>query len=178
MSHEPPATAASPERFLAGDGFGAIEIVADAVPLLQRFFDANPDYFLAVNGEIAGVGEAHEEVHGSLPAGWPFTRKWVVGLVDSNGELVAMLNVVSDLLAAGIWHVGLFMVEKLPAAPAWRRPCCGASNAGRSQAAPPGCASGWWRATPGPRNSGNRPASSKCAGAKAWPWAARSTRCG
>jgi len=110
VSHRPPATAASPERCLAGDGFGAIEIGADAVPLLQRFFDANPDYFLAVNGEIAGVGEAHEEVHGSLPAGWPFTRKWVVGLVDSNGELVAMLNVVSDLLAAGVWHIGLFMV--------------------------------------------------------------------
>ena len=110
MSHEPPATAASPERFLAGDGFGAIEIGADAVPLLQRFFDANPDYFLAVNGEVAGAGEAHEEVHGSLPAGWPFTRKWVVGLVDRDGELVAMMNVVSDLLAAGVWHIGLFMV--------------------------------------------------------------------
>ncbi len=98
------------ERFLAGDGFDAIEIGADSVPLLQRFFDANPDYFLAVNGEVAGAGEAHEEVHGSLPAGWPFTRKWVVGIVDSNGALVAMMNVVSDLLAAGVWHIGLFMV--------------------------------------------------------------------
>ena len=80
------------------------------MPLLQRFFDANPDYFLAVNGEIAGADEAHEEVHGSLPAGWPFTRKWVVGIADSNGALVAMMNVVTDLLAAGVWHIGLFMV--------------------------------------------------------------------
>jgi len=110
VSHEPPATAVSPERFLAGDGFEAIEIGADSVALLQRFFDANPDYFLAVNGEIAGADEAHEEVHGSLPAGWPFTRKWVVGIVDSKGALVAMMNVVSDLLAAGVWHIGLFMV--------------------------------------------------------------------
>ena len=110
MSHEPPETAASPERFLAGDGFDAIEIGADKVPLLQRFFDANPDYFVAVNGEVAGLGEAHEEVHGTLPAGWPFTRKWVVGLVDANSELVAMVNIVSDLLAAGVWHIGLFMV--------------------------------------------------------------------
>jgi len=110
VSHEPPAAAASPEHFLAGDGFDAIEIGADSVALLQRFFDANPDYFLAVNGEIAGVGEAHEEVQSSLPAGWPFTRKWVVGIVDSNGALVAMMNIVSDLLAAGVWHIGLFMV--------------------------------------------------------------------
>jgi len=110
VSHEPPESTAAPERFLAGDGLAAIEIGADAVPLLQRFFDANPDYFLAVNGEIPGVDEAHEEVHGILPAGWSFTRKWVVGIVDSNGEMVAMMNVVSDLLAAGVWHIGLFMV--------------------------------------------------------------------
>jgi GNAT superfamily N-acetyltransferase len=100
----------APERFLAGDGFTAVEIGPDTVPLLQRFFDANPDYFLAVNGELAGVDEAHEEVHGSLPDGWPFTRKWVVGILDPNGALVAMVNVVSDLLAAGVWHIGLFMV--------------------------------------------------------------------
>ncbi|MCE9658448.1 MAG: GNAT family N-acetyltransferase [Burkholderiales bacterium] len=91
-------------------GLHVVEIGADLVPLLQRFFDANPAYFLAVNGEIAGPGEAEEEVHGTLPAGWPFTRKWVLGIADGSGELVAMMNVVSDLLAVGVWHIGLFMV--------------------------------------------------------------------
>ncbi len=105
-----PSTAASPEPFFAAEGHHAVEIGADLVPRLQRFFDANPGYFLAVNGEVAGPGEADEEVHGTLPAGWPFTRKWVVGIIDGSGELVAMMNVVSDLLAAGVWHIGLFMV--------------------------------------------------------------------
>lgn len=100
-----------PGRHLDGDGLRAIEIGPDELPGLQRLFDANPDYFLAVNGEIAGPDEAREEVEGSLPAGWPFTRKWVLGLIDSGGKMVAMLNVVSDLLAPGVWHIGLFMVD-------------------------------------------------------------------
>jgi GNAT superfamily N-acetyltransferase len=111
MTREPTTADVAPARFLDGDGLRAIVLDADAVPRLQRFFEANPDYFLAVNGEVAGPGEAHEEVYGTLPAGWPFTRKWVVGLVDGDGVVVAMLNVVSDLLAAGVWHIGLFMVD-------------------------------------------------------------------
>jgi len=106
-----PTAAVAPGRFLDGEGLCAIEIDAAAVPQLQRFFEANPDYFLAVNGAAAGPDEAHEEVHGTLPAGWPFTRRWIVGIVDGDGTLVAMLNVVSDLLAAGVWHIGLFMVD-------------------------------------------------------------------
>ena len=98
-------------RRLDGDGLRAIEIGARELPRLQRLFDANPDYFLAVNGEIAGADEAREEVEGSLPAGWPFTRKWVVGLVDEDGGMPAMIDVVSDLLAPGVWHIGLFMVD-------------------------------------------------------------------
>ncbi len=105
------AAAVPPGRYLGGDGLQAIEIGADEVPRLQRFFDANPDYFLAVNGEIAGADEAREEVEGRLPAGWSFTRKWVLGLADRGGALVAMMNVVSDLLAPGVLHIGLFMVD-------------------------------------------------------------------
>ena len=111
MAAAPTAAAVAPGRFLDGEGLRAIEIGDAAVPQLQRFFEANPDYFLAVNGAAAGPDEAHEEVHGTLPAGWPFTRKSIVGIVDADGAMVAMLNVVSDLLAAGVWHIGLFMVD-------------------------------------------------------------------
>ena len=105
-----PAAAAA-VRLLDGDGLRAIEIGDAEVSRLQRFFDANPDYFLAVQGEVAGPGEAHDEVHGALPAGWPYTRKRVIGFVDGDGVLVAMLNVVSDLLAPGVWHIGLYMID-------------------------------------------------------------------
>jgi GNAT superfamily N-acetyltransferase len=87
-----------------------IELTSNEEPMLQRFFEANPQYFLAVNGEPAGPNEAHEEIHGELPPGWSFTKKWLIGYVDAQNELVAMANIISDLLAPGVWHIGLFVV--------------------------------------------------------------------
>lgn len=87
-----------------------VELHANDAPLLQRFFDANPFYFESVNGEPAQPGEALEEIQGELPAGWPYTKKWVFGYADQRGELAAMANVVTDLLAPGVWHIGTFIV--------------------------------------------------------------------
>jgi ADP-ribose pyrophosphatase YjhB (NUDIX family)/GNAT superfamily N-acetyltransferase len=80
------------------------------VPLLQRFFDANPAYFVAVQGEPAQPNEAHEEVHGALPADFSYSEKLVIGYQQRDGELAAMATVVTDLLAAHVWHIGLFIV--------------------------------------------------------------------
>lgn len=91
-------------------GLRVIELTAGAEPLLQRFFDDNPLYFVTVGGEPAGPGEAHDEIHGELPAGWPYGRKWVIGHVDAEGALAAMAHVVSDLLAPTVWHIGTFIV--------------------------------------------------------------------
>ncbi|MDE2299835.1 MAG: GNAT family N-acetyltransferase [Burkholderiales bacterium] len=91
-------------------GLRTVEITSADEPVLQCFFDANPQYFLAVQGQPAAADEAHEEIHGELPPGWRCTKKWLVGYVDAQGSLQAMANVVSDLLAPGVWHIGLFIV--------------------------------------------------------------------
>ena len=88
----------------------AVELTADDVPLLQRFFEANPEYFLAVQGEPAGPNEAHDEIHDELPEGWRYTKKWLIGFVDAGGALVAMANLVSDIFAPGVWNISLFML--------------------------------------------------------------------
>lgn len=88
----------------------AVELAAGSEPLLQRFFDDNPLYFETHHGQPAQPGEAHDEIHGELPAGWPFTKKWIVGYVQGDGRLAAMANLVSDLLAPTVWHVGTFIV--------------------------------------------------------------------
>ena len=91
-------------------GVRTVELTSEHGAKLQVFFDANPQYFLAVNGEPAGLAEAHEEIHGEPPAGWSFTKKWLVGYVNSGSAIVAMANVTSDLLAFGVWHIGFFIV--------------------------------------------------------------------
>lgn len=102
--HEP----ALPESPLPG--VQTIELAPDHVALLQRFFDANPAYFVAVDGEPPGPDEARDELASAPPADWPYERQWFIGFADTNGALVAMASVVADLLAAGVWHVGLFIV--------------------------------------------------------------------
>ena len=91
-------------------GVHTVELAADLAPLLQRFFDENPAYFMATTGEPAGPQEALEEVTGEVPAGMSFTKKWVLGYVGANGLLIAMANVISDLLATSIFHIGTFII--------------------------------------------------------------------
>ena len=87
-----------------------IELTPDQAPLLQKFFEENPAYLLATSGEPAGPGEALEEITSEVPASMSFTKKWVIGYVDRHGSLVAMANVITDLLAASIFHIGTFIV--------------------------------------------------------------------
>ncbi len=94
----------------ACEGLRTIEVTPGDEAMLQRFFDANPDYFLAVQGEPAEPGEAHDEIHGALPQGWSFSKKWLIGYIDTQNNLVAFAGIVSDLLAPSVWHIGLFMI--------------------------------------------------------------------
>jgi hypothetical protein len=79
-------------------GITAIELTSQHVSALARFFAANPAYFLAVQGEPARPDDAREEIEEALPEGIPHTRKWVIGYVRPDGEIVALVNLVSDIL--------------------------------------------------------------------------------
>ncbi len=92
-------------------GLRVVGLGADDETLLQAFFDANPGYFQAVKGESAAADEARQEIASEIPAGWPFTERMLLGWVAEDGGLAAMADVVSDLLATGVWHIGLFIVE-------------------------------------------------------------------
>jgi GNAT superfamily N-acetyltransferase len=92
-------------------GLRSVELGPGAEGVLQRFFEANPLYFLSVSGAPPGHEDAFEEINEGLPDGWPYTKKWVIGFADGSGELAAMAHVVSDLLAPGVWHISTFIVE-------------------------------------------------------------------
>jgi GNAT superfamily N-acetyltransferase len=97
------------EVFRAGP-FCAVELGPADVPQLQRFFDDNPEYFLTITGEPPTPREADEEINDALPDGWPHTKKWALGFIDERATAIGTASVVSDLLAPGVWHIGLFMI--------------------------------------------------------------------
>jgi Acetyltransferase (GNAT) family len=95
--------------FLAG-AFRAVEIKADGVPELQQFYEANPEYHMLVTGAMPSPHSAQETFDARPPSGWPFTRKWTLSFRDQSGAMVAIADVVEDLLAEHVWHIGLYIV--------------------------------------------------------------------
>ena len=92
-------------------GTQVIALTLEHEALLQSFFEANPEYFFEISGQAAEPADALDELRGELPAGWPYSDKFVIGIVGERGSLLAMASMVSDLLARGVWHIGTFIVE-------------------------------------------------------------------
>lgn len=95
--------------FTAG-GLRCLELDADAVPVLQAFFAANPEYHIAVNGAAPGADAALEQFESLPPAGWPFTKRWMLGFWRPDGTMGAMASAIANLFVEGVWHLGLFIV--------------------------------------------------------------------
>lgn len=94
------------------DNVSVIELDVVQVGLLQALFEDNVEYFYAIQGAPASATEAYDELTEELPDGWSFTRQYRLGWQDQSGALRAMANITSDLLAPGVWHIGLFMLSK------------------------------------------------------------------
>ncbi|WP_248732749.1 GNAT family N-acetyltransferase [Pseudomonas sp. MWU13-2517] len=94
------------------EGVRVVELGGRDEAELQRFFERAPDYFIAVNGEPATPTEAHDELQGGLPAGWTCSRMYWLGYRDVDDQLVAVVNIAADVLAVGVWHIGLLLVDK------------------------------------------------------------------
>jgi GNAT superfamily N-acetyltransferase len=93
------------------DGLLAIQLTARDAPTLQQFFDANPAYFLAVQGEPAGPGQALSELTETPPSDVPWSAVWQVAYVEASGRLAAFAGIVTDLFAPDVCHIGLFIVD-------------------------------------------------------------------
>jgi GNAT superfamily N-acetyltransferase len=88
----------------------AVELGAGDVAALQRFFEANPAYHVAVNGQPPPADLALSELRDQPPPEIAFGRRWLLGFVDEAGELVGMATIVSDFVAERVWLIGLFVV--------------------------------------------------------------------
>ncbi|WP_324187956.1 GNAT family N-acetyltransferase [Pseudomonas pisciculturae] len=95
----------------AVEGIRVVELLDRDEVELQQFFERAPEYFIAVNGEPATPNEARDELLGQLPPGWQCRRLYWLGYRDAHGQLVAVVNIAADLLAVGVWHIGLLLVD-------------------------------------------------------------------
>lgn len=102
----------SPMR-LPSSPFSAVQAIAltpESEPMLQAFFEANPAYFWAVQGEPATPGEAREEIHEELPPEIAFAKKWLIGYANADGGLIAMVNLLADIFSPGVWNISTFIL--------------------------------------------------------------------
>ncbi len=140
---------------------------------LQRFFANNPEYFVNVNGEPPGPGEAQRELDDVPPPGMPYREMLLLGFMDQDDDaLVGMATIVGDFIAAHVWHVGLFIVASAlhgsgTAHPLYRR--LERWIVGR---APRGSGSASSSGTAEPNASGSAAATSRCANAGRFEWVA------
>lgn len=96
---------------LFGPGTGAAYEMADAdLPLLQRFFEENPEYHLAIEGAPPGPKAAREEFDSAPPDDWRFDKKWLVRFADAEGRMIGMADLIENLFVDGVWHLGLFVI--------------------------------------------------------------------
>jgi GNAT superfamily N-acetyltransferase len=100
----------SPRRLFAAGVYEAVELAEEDLPALQAFFVGNPEYFLAVTGVPPRPDEAKQEFEFRPPPGMPCDKVYVLGFLDSGGQMVAMASVLTDLLAPRVWHISLFIV--------------------------------------------------------------------
>ena len=97
-------------RFVAGAWRGVELHAPQDEAELQRFYESNPAYNLAVSGAPPGPDEARDTFAGLPPREWRFGRKWVLGFRDDRDALQGMADLLSGLFVDDVWHIGLFIV--------------------------------------------------------------------
>ena len=95
-----------------GERLAGYELAPADAPAVQRLYEATPSYFRIVLGEDPAPDAARETFERRPPPDMPFTRKRVIGLREAAHGLVAVADVIEDLLAPRVWHLGLFLVPE------------------------------------------------------------------
>jgi GNAT superfamily N-acetyltransferase len=101
---------AEPFGLFASAHFRVRELQRAEVPALQALFDANPEYFLTVNGRRPTPDEARIEFDETPPEHLSYTRRWFCGIFGADDRLEGVAIVLSDLSAPGVWHLALFLL--------------------------------------------------------------------
>jgi len=89
--------------------FQCVELMRYQAAQLQSFIEHNPEYYLMATGALPGPHEAEEEFDAEPPSDWQSGRKWMLAFIDCHGAMIGIADLISDLLAPHVWHIGLFI---------------------------------------------------------------------
>lgn len=95
---------------MAAQNTGWVEIGEGDLAELQRFLEANPEYWRRVMATDTPPHAAREILDSLPPPEWPHRRKWLVLMREQTGAIAAMAEGIEGLFAPPVWHVGLFIV--------------------------------------------------------------------
>lgn len=99
-----------PRLLFATQRFRVLAMWAAEVPELQRFFEANPEYFHTVGDQAPGPAEAQQEFEDRPPAEFTYSRHQTALIRDTQGQLSGVYVISWDLFVAGVCHIGLFLI--------------------------------------------------------------------
>lgn len=93
-------------------GWCALERTRDALPELQAFYEANPDYWHMVHGvpPLPDEAEADFDTRPPPEMSWRELHNWLIRDRATN-RIVGEIGAASDLPAPGVMHLGFFIVE-------------------------------------------------------------------
>lgn len=82
---------------------------------LARFCRENPDYDILLTGKVPEEAAWVEDFMTSQPSrafGWTSAHKLVALAPEDPARIVAVLDVVEDMISPGVAHIGLFQVAQ------------------------------------------------------------------
>jgi GNAT superfamily N-acetyltransferase len=92
-------------------GGQALDTTDADIPAVQTFWEDNPEYLLQVEGHAPRASEGADFVHDrDLPPGFSCTRQHNYTYASAGGAVDGLGAMAIDLLAPGVWHLGLFVV--------------------------------------------------------------------
>jgi RimJ/RimL family protein N-acetyltransferase len=136
-------------------GFVIREAERCEVAEIQAFNDSNPEYWLLTHGHPPPPDDAARAFDAHPPADMSYCEDLWFIVRDESGTIVAQIAVATDLMAAGVYHLGFFIVETQSWGRGLAPRCMGRISTGRSNAARAGCGSASWRRIVAHACSGN-----------------------
>lgn len=92
------------------DNFSARLLSKDDLPMVQKFFENNGDFFIMVGGDAPTPNEAEETLN-LLPNSKTAEDKFWIGLFDSD-NLAAFVDIVQNYKTENQWTIGDYIVDK------------------------------------------------------------------